>query len=140
MGTSAAEIVRLVCAFHETLAGSWFLGIVNPQCSLVVPARYAASMEEQRGQTEYQGQERGRCRSEVSLAVRRHLGFFENHVTTEHGVVLLQFELALLLLLVLGGVVSETSSFTRNQSNVVTHSGGAGITVLPGVQPVLWKL
>jgi hypothetical protein len=74
-----------------------------------------------------------------SLAVRRHLGFFEYHVTSKHGIVLLQFELTLLLLLVLGRVVSETRSFTRDQSDIVTHSGAAGITVLLGAQLVLWS-
>jgi hypothetical protein len=74
-----------------------------------------------------------------SLAVSGHFRFFEYHVTSKHWVVLLQFELALLLLLVLGRVVSETSSFTRNQSDIVTHSGRAGIIVPPGAQPVFVK-
>lgn len=69
-----------------------------------------------------------------SLAVRRHLGFFEHHVTTQHWVVLLELQLALLLLLVLGGVVGESGSFARNQPDIVAHSGRAGTTVRWGVQ------
>lgn len=73
------------------------------------------------------------------LAVRGHLGFFEHHVASKNGIVLLQLQLALLLLLVLRGVVGESGSFARNQPDIVAHSGRAGTTVPIEAQVGLWR-
>src|SRR3954463_4866076 len=69
------------------------------------------------------------------LAVRRHLGLFEDHVLTHDGIVLLELELALLGSLVLVRVVRVPGVGRRDEADSIAHGGVPVSWSSGGTQP-----